>query len=228
VLNDKRKYDCYEKIERVRNDLLAERSNIEVEDFGAGSSVIKTNKRAVYKMAASSLKPRKYSQMLFRIVHHYRPKNIIEIGTSFGITASYIAAGNPSGRVITLEGSPAIAAIAEKNFRNLQLNNIQLVQGDFEETLPRSLSTMGKVDMVFIDGNHRKEPTIDYFSQVLRNSHSSTLFILDDIHWSSGMEEAWNLVKQHPSITMTIDLFFLGIAFVSPDLKEKQHFQIRF
>lgn len=228
VLRDKKIYSCYPLIEKVRQQLLKQKCEIEVEDFGAGSAVIKTNKRAVDHIAASSLKPVKYAQLLFRIVQYYKPAKIVELGTSFGITTAYLSAGNPYAQIYTVEGSPAIASIAASTFNIVGAENIQLVTGNFEENLPGLLSSIQCVDLAFIDGNHRMEPTFNYFQQLLNHSTGSTILIFDDIHWSAEMEEAWSAIKQHPSVTLTIDLFFIGIIFINPDFKIPQHYSIRF
>ncbi len=228
VLNDKNEYPCYKTIEPVRKELLHDRAIIEVDDFGAGSAVIKKNSRAVNSIAASSLKPRKYAQLLFRMVNYYKPQNIIELGTSFGITTSYLASGNQAAAVFTLEGASAIAGIAKRNFEKLHLENVRLLQGNFEDTLPSLLLSEKNTDFVFIDGNHRREPTLAYFDQLISFSANSTIFIFDDIHWSKEMEEAWQQVKQHPAVTLTIDLFFIGIVCINTNIKTRQHFVIRF
>jgi predicted O-methyltransferase YrrM len=228
VLNDRKEYACYSAIESQRKNLLQNNTVIEVEDFGAGSSVIKTNKRVVKKIAALSLKPKKFAQLLFRIVQYYQPKTIVELGTSLGITSSYLAAGSNTCNVFTCEGSVHIAAIAKNTFSNLNNQNIQLVEGDFTKTLPPLLSQLQKIDLAFVDGNHKKEPTLYYFHQLLQHSTNNTILIFDDIHWSEEMEDAWNTIKNHSSVTLTIDLFFIGLVFINTDFKEKQHFTIRF
>ena len=228
ILNDQKKYSCYSEIESLRKKLLNDNLSIEVEDFGAGSAVIKTNKRIVSKIAASSLKPKKFSQLLFRIAQYYKPATILELGTSFGITSSYLANGNKDAFVYTLEGAGSIAAIAKENFKNLRLNNVHLIQGDFQQTLPAVINDIKKIDLAFIDGNHRKDPTLEYFTKLLDLSTSSTILIFDDIHWSKEMEEAWTEIQQYPAVTLTIDLFFIGLVFINPDFKVKQHFSIRF
>ncbi len=228
LLNDKKKYACYAEIENRRAALLKDNTVIEVEDFGAGSSVIKTRQRVVRKIAASSLKPKKYAQLLFRMVQHYQPKTIVELGTSFGITTSYLASGNTNAKVFTCEGAKNIAAIAQQTFSDLQLENIELLQGDFTHTLPQLLQRTGTVDLAFIDGNHRHRPTVDYFAQLLSQSNEETIFIFDDIHWSAEMEAAWKEIQQHPQVTLSIDLFFIGIVCINPGIKAKQHFIIRF
>ncbi len=208
--------------------MLQNRETIGVEDFGAGSTVIKTNERRIDRMAASSLKPKKFAQLLFRIARFYKPVHIVELGTSFGVSSAYLASSHPHARLHTMEGAPAIAALAKKNFETLGLQNVQLVTGDFANTLPVLLSSLPSVDLAFIDGNHRKIPTLDYFQQFLQKTHEGSILIFDDIHWSSEMEEAWQEIKNHEAVTLSIDLFFIGLVFFRKDFKEKQHFSIRF
>ncbi len=228
VLNDKNPYPAYQPAEQKRKALLKDSRVIEVEDFGAGSSVIKTNKRVVSAIAASSLKPKKYAQLLYRIVKYYMPETIVELGTSFGITTAYLASANTASKVFSCEGSGAISSIAKQNFETLQLNNIQLTEGDFAQTLSPLLSKLNQVHFAFVDGNHRKEPTLLYFNKLLDHSTPATILVFDDIHWSSEMEEAWEAIKQHPAVTLTIDLFFISIVFLNADINHKQHFTIRF
>ena len=228
VLNDKTAHPYYQLIEQKRKALLNDSSVIEVEDFGAGSSVIKTNKRVVKAMAASSLKPKKYAQLLYRMVKYYKPQTILELGTSFGITSAYLASANPKAMLHTGEGASSIANIAEENFHQLGLKNIQITQGDFAETLALLLSKLKTVDFAFVDGNHRKIPTLHYFEQLLNYAAPNSIIIFDDIHWSVEMEQAWAAIKQHQKVTLTIDLFFIGIVLINPDFKTAQHFTIRF
>ena len=228
VLNDANKYECYRKVEPLREDLLKDKSIIEVEDFGAGSAVIPAAKRRIKSIAKSSLKNKKFAKLLFRIVNYYQPQTIIELGTSFGITACYMACANKKSEVYTFEGSKAIADIASLNFKKAGLQNINLVRGKFDDTFLDTLTTIHKAGLAFLDGNHRKSATLEYFTQLQKKSAPGSIFIFDDIHWSLDMEEAWEQIQQHPSVTLTIDLFFIGLVFFNPDFKVKQHFTIRF
>jgi len=228
VLNDKKKYDCYDKIESLRRSLLTNCEEFEVEDFGAGSAVIPFKSRKVKDIARSSLKKKKYAQLLFRIAKYYQAKNIVELGTSFGITTCYLASSNSNSKIITLEGSKNIANIAKRTFKEADLNNIELMNGDFEKSIPSVLNNIQDVDLLFIDGNHRKKPTLQYFHLFLKKANNTSIFIFDDIHWSAEMEEAWEEIKQHSSVTLTIDLFFIGLVFFSSDFKVKQDFPITF
>lgn len=228
VLSDKKQYPAFTKIEKKRKELLKDNTVIAVEDFGAGSSGSKTNRRKVKDIAASSLKPPKYAQLLYRIVQYYQPATVVELGTSFGITSAYLAAGNTAAQVYTCEGSSAIAAYAKKTFDVVGLKSISLTEGNFDDTLPHLLATLGQIDFVFIDGNHRRQPTVNYFNQLLNSSTENTVMVFDDIHWSKEMEQAWHEIKLASSVTCTIDLFFIGIVFFNKDFKSPQHFTLRF
>jgi predicted O-methyltransferase YrrM len=228
VLRDTRPYYCYGPVEHLRRALLKNNTVIEVQDFGAGSSVIKSNQRVVKAIAKSSLKPKKFAQLLFRMVNYFQPQNVVELGTSMGITTAYLASGNSNAPVYTCEGAKNIAAIAQENFNQIGLKNTILLQGDFAKTLPVLLQSLPAIDFAFIDGNHRKAPTLEYFEQLLEKTHAGSILVFDDIHWSSEMEAAWEIIRQHPAITLSIDLFFIGIVFFDTSFKVKQHFSIRF
>ncbi len=228
VLNDDRHFYAYETIEELRRSLSADQNELVIEDLGAGSRIQKQNTRRISQVAASSLKPKKFGQLLFRIVDQYSPKNILELGTSLGITTAYLASAKEGSSVITMEGAKAVAEIAKNNFDKLGLKNVELVEGNFDETLSAIIQKMGNIDMAFVDGNHRYEPTLRYFKELLPATHEYSILVFDDIHWSKEMEQAWEEIKQHGSVTLSIDLFFIGLVFFRKEQKVKQHFVIRF
>ncbi|MBN8703226.1 MAG: class I SAM-dependent methyltransferase, partial [Bacteroidetes bacterium] len=216
-----------QKIETIRRNLKKDTASIEVLDLGAGSINGKKNsRRRIADIAKSALKPSKQSQLLFRIVNYFNPSTILELGTSLGTSTAYLASAAPNSQIISLEGAPEIANIAQKNFNNLNIQNIQISVGDISKTLNPALEKLKKVDFVFFDANHKKKPTIDYFEQCLPFITNNSVFVFDDIHWSAEMEDAWNYIKQHQKTKVTIDLFYLGIVFFKNEL-QKQNFIIR-
>jgi predicted O-methyltransferase YrrM len=228
VLNDVSIYPAYTIIEARRQQLLQNGRVIEVDDFGAGSVTGTTKKRSIASIARNAAKPPKFARLLFRITQYYTPGHILELGTSLGISAAYMAKGHPAAALITCEGAASIAAVAKQNFADLGLDNILVSCGNFDTTLPLLLQDNNAIDLVFIDGNHRKLPTVRYFEQLLPVLRYPGIIIFDDIHWSREMEEAWEAIKNHPAVMLTVDLFFIGIVFFNTDFKVKQHFVIRF
>ncbi len=228
VLNDDRHFYAYTPIENLRQLLLLDNKQLTIEDFDASSRIRRSHLQKINEIAASSLKPKKFGQLLFRIVDYFDPKTILELGTSLGVTTAYLASGRPSAKVITMEGSNEVAEQALRNFEKLQLHNIELVKGNFDETLSRQLPSMEKPDLVFLDGNHQYAPTLRYYHEILPYIHEDTVLIFDDIHWSSEMEKAWTEIKMDENVTLSIDLFFMGLVFFRKENLQKQHFTIRF
>jgi predicted O-methyltransferase YrrM len=228
VLNDKTNYPEYEKVEALRHRLLNDNTVLKVEDFGAGSTIDKTSRRSISSIAKNAAKPGKLGQLLFRMIKYYQPSTILELGTSLGISTCYLSLAKPEARVITMEGSNKIAGVARKNFNELETSNIELVEGNFDDTLSSVVRGLSSVDFAFIDGNHRKEPTERYFRELLAKTNNNSIFVFDDIHWSREMEDAWEILKENDPVRCTIDLFFMGIVLFRQEFKEKQHFIIRF
>jgi len=228
VLNDKTGYPEYSKVERLRAQLLKDKTILSVEDFGAGSTISKTNQRTVSSIAKNAAKPKKLGQLLFRMIKFYQPSSILELGTSLGITTSYLSLAKPDARLITLEGSKEIAGVANRNLRDLEIRNAEIIEGNFDNTLFSVVRGLSSVDFAFIDGNHRQEPTERYFHQLLSKINNDSILVFDDIHWSKEMDAAWETIKKHEAVRCTIDLFFIGIVLFRKEFKEKQDFQIRF
>jgi predicted O-methyltransferase YrrM len=228
VLNDDHPYAVFDRIEKLRKKMFVDKTIIEVDDFGAGSTVSKSTQRTIASIAKNAVKAKKYSQVLFRMVNNYKPTNILELGTSLGITTAYLASANPEAKVITMEGAKPIAARADENFKTLGLNNIQIIEGNFDQQLSTVVHQLSSVDFAFIDGNHRQEPTERYLRQLMPKLHGDSIVVFDDIHWSHEMEAAWRNIKNLPAVQCSIDLFFLGIVFFRKEFGEKQHFNIRF
>jgi predicted O-methyltransferase YrrM len=228
VLMDKKKYPAYKQVNDWRNQLINDDTVIEVIDLGAGSAVNNTLQRKVSAIAKNAAKPKKYGQLLYRLIAYYKPKNIVEIGTSLGLSTAYFSLANPDSSFTTLEGVPSIAQRAMQNFSNWGLVNVKLVQGNFDDTLTATLSKLSSVDFVFVDGNHRKEPTLRYFEQIMKFSNNNTILVFDDIHWSSEMEEAWEAIKADKRVMLSIDLFFLGIILFKTDFYQSQDFILRY
>lgn len=227
VLIDKKKYPEYKTIESRRKELLMNNSSIEVLDFGAGSIHFNSKQRKIQDIASSSLSPKKYAQLLFRLIRYSNSKNILEVGSSLGISGSYLALANVNARCVTLEGAPSIANIAKQSFENCAAKNIEIVVGNFSETVPFALQKLEKVDFAFVDGNHQKQATLDYFEQILPFCNEKSILIFDDIYWSKGMTEAWGLIKNDARVSITIDVCKFGIVFFRKGIL-KQDFVIRY
>jgi predicted O-methyltransferase YrrM len=133
----------------------------------------------------------------------------------------YLAQKNDA-RVTTFEGVPEIADIAKLTFEFSEASNIQMIQGNIDSTLPAYLQSIRKVDLIFMDANHRYQPTLNYFERLIPKITETSILIIDDIHYSAGMEKAWEQIKKHKIVYGSADLYRCGILFFDPSLN-KQH-----
>lgn len=220
-----RGHDYSEHIaEDWRTQCLVNKSSIQVLDLGTG----KSGPRKIFEIAQHSANTSLHGQILNRIIRHFKPKRMLELGTSLGITTLYQAHAAPHfEKFITLEGCPNTAAIAKKGFEQSKLG-IDIRMGDFDSTLKEALNSLEKVDYIFFDGNHKEEATLRYFTTCLPYIHNDTIFIFDDIHWSKEMDDAWTKIKQNEKVRLTIDIYNFGLVFFRSEQKEKENFVLKF
>lgn len=231
-------------IQRLRKQLRKSSQVITITDYGAGprkagrvhagphqasAKAKESRQRTIGDIARKSQKPVRFGRLLFRLIQRFDAKVVVDLGTSLGMTTAYMAEATKTygGRVLTFEGCSETAAVARQNFEQLAIPNIDIVVGNLDETLADRIRTLDPIDFVFFDANHRYEPTVRYFEICLTNIHNDTVFVFDDIHWSEEMEQAWAYIKKHPSVSVTVDLFWVGLVFFRQE-QPKQDFILRF
>lgn len=218
----------YDSIVALRRELLRSNETIEVLDLGAGSRVNKSNLRKIRTIARNAEKPAKFGRLFYRLIRRFQPQTVIELGTSLGLTTLYMSKANPQAKLITFEGCPQTAGKAREHFQKENADNIEIVLGNIDETLPARLEKLDQpIDFAYFDANHRYEPTVRYFEDCLPHIQNGSVFIFDDIYWSEGMTRAWEYVKAHPKVTVTVDLFWIGLVFFRSE-QVKEDFTLRF
>ncbi len=229
VMQSKETPAAYQKIENIRKDLLKRNERIIFKDLGAGSNkpIVNENKVKISSLARNSSISRRFGLLLYRFVDHYKQKNILELGTSFGIGSMYLASAGQEANITTIEGDTTICDIAKSNFKKLGFSNIKSICGDINDVLDNVIDEYKTLDLVYFDGNHQYGPSLRYFNKCLAKAGNESVFILDDIRWSKEMYKAWKEIKSHPRVTVSIDLFRMGLVFFRKE-SAKQDFLIRF
>jgi predicted O-methyltransferase YrrM len=229
VIRNRKNDPAFDAIHALRVEILRKTQLIEITDFGAGSGFKNYEHRfeKVSQIARKSSVTEKYGRLLFYLVQYFKPQTIIELGTSLGISTLYLAMADPSVKVCTVEGCTTKSEQASANFEALKVTNIEQHIGRFDIVLPDVIRQVGKLDFAFIDGHHTYDATLGNFETLLNISHDNTVFVFDDIHWSAGMEKAWLEIASHERVTVSIDLFHMGIVFLKKGLS-RQKFVIRF
>jgi predicted O-methyltransferase YrrM len=227
VLNDSRIYKEFQSIEEARSLYYSNTEVIVQEDFGDGSGFSKSSEKRICEIARKASTKQKYGELLFRLVRFYQPKNIIEYGTSLGLGTLYIAKAAPNSAIISMEGSEELSLKARQMFKFMGINNVRVINGEFKMLAESGEVFNEPVDFVYFDGCHTKEMTLYLFEKTLLIAGESSVFVFDDIRWSAGMEDAWKHISADKRVSLSIDLFYIGLVFFNKGIS-KQHIAIKY
>jgi predicted O-methyltransferase YrrM len=229
VIRVRKKHYAFDELNIYRKELAKDTREITLIDLGAGSfnkstSFQKVRVKDIYNRSCHSAKD---TELLYRLVLHFQPQHVLELGTCLGMSTIYIAKANSNSHVYTLEGNPDYATQARNAFIQFKADNISLIEGNIHQTLPITLDRIPSLDLAFLDAHHAYEPTLQFFRTCLTKVHENSVIVLDDIHWSPDMERAWEAIKAMEEVKQTIDLFQFGIVFFKPG-QVKEHFILRY
>ncbi|MGQ9847708.1 MAG: O-methyltransferase [Bacteroidales bacterium] len=227
VFLDTNDYPEYKIIEQQIKRLKKSKLIVKTPIYGAKQSDIDKFIKIKNIIKSSTINPR-YGRLLFRMVRYFKAQYLLELGSGLGIGSSYLALANKNGKLWTIEASEKYVEIAKEITNACNIDNIDIIQGTFEDKLNLVLNSMPSLDFVFIDGNHTYMATIKYFEQILSKVNNQSVIVIDDIHWSKEMYEAWKEIKKNERVTLTIDIYRMGFVFVKKEIMAKQHFTIRF
>ncbi len=226
VLEDKRQFYAFSEMELLREQLQNDQSVLRIEDHGAGSKVHNQRIRTVAALARHAAIPPAVGRMLFRLVDFCKPETVLELGTSLGISTLYLRGAALRAQIVTIEGSPEVAMQARNNFARFYTNNIDLRIGTFAAALPEALQDLQRLDFLYLDGDHRQEATLAYVETCLGFAHEQSVFVIADIYWSDEMQAAWQALRAHPRVRLSVDFFHFGVLFFKTENKEPEHFTL--
>lgn len=230
-------YDLYTKIikggeqpvkeiEAIRKELLNSDEVIKYHSYGEQSSLNEISRSRIASITRSGINKASNSSLFVRLVKFFECKSIIELGTSLGINTSYLALADKSATVYTFEGHSQLIEKARSTFDRLSITNVEIIKGNIDETLPDFLKRIKKIDFILLDANHQKEATWNYFSYFIPWVHENSVMVIDDIRWNKEMYDAWNVLKDHDKVSLSVDLMDLGLLFFSRRMK-KQHYTLK-
>lgn len=226
VINNQNNYYAFEELNKIRKQLLNNKQTIEVVDLGAGSKIM-SNTRKVADIAKYSIANKKYAELLYRLCNYFKPETVLELGTSLGLSSLYMSHAAPKANIISIEGCPNTYAFAKQLIASNGVTNIQTINQSFDDAFETVLKNK-KFDLVYIDGNHTYEATIKYFNELLKNTNENSVLIFDDVYWTEGMTKAWEEIKANPTVTLSIDLYKVGLVFFRKENKQKEHFYLKY
>jgi predicted O-methyltransferase YrrM len=221
---DKTPFSAYHNLKALRNKLIYNQDLVKIKHYSETSKVFQSNHQKISTIVKGEGSSYKKQKQLYRITNYFKPKNVLELGTSVGLGSAAMAIASNNSIIKTVEVNKNISDIAKKVFKSYQLKNIQIDTSSFKDFFKKS--NYENLDLVYLDGTCDKESTIENFNSLLKHSHNESVFIINNIYWSKEMTEAWNIIKNQKEITVSIDTFYWGFLFFRKE-QPKQHFTIR-
>ncbi len=216
--NDKELIEVFDIYNSYRKNNIA----LKFEEIGAGTTFNKSKNISIGEIIKRSSVNKKYGKLIYDLVKYFNPANILEIGSSVGISTAFIAQAALKANFKSIEGVGEKIKIAQEIATELK-QSTEFIIGNFDTVLDSVLNQYEKLDFVFFDGNHKKKNTLEYFNLCLKKAHNETVFVFDDIHWSEEMEEAWNEIKNHSKVRVSLDLFRMGLIFFKKELSYENY-----
>lgn len=224
VLEKPRTKGKYSKklIEQIRS----KNTFLENVSIGAKSRTdIKNKNKASNLQQLISVRP-KYGKVLTYLSEYVNAEYVLELGSGLGVSAAYLAEAEGVSRIVSVDGNEQFVAFNQFNFKELEIPKVSFTKGLIEDKLAEGFEELPRVDLIFVDGNHTKEGTLANFVLLKQYLHDNTVVVFDDIYWSKGMQEAWDIIRKDETFSISVDLFQFGILFRRKEHKEKEHFTL--
>ena len=228
LIKNEHPFGDFQELTALRTQLELDNTIITINDFGAGSKKLNSTSRRIKHIAKHGIAQKKQAEFLYRLLNKFKPKNVLELGTSVGLTSLYLSKALPKSSIYTIEGCPNLFNFSNELFKKEGITNITSVNGNFNTEFPKLLSKIDSLDFLYIDGNHAYEPTMAYFKLALAKKNRHSIFVFDDIYWSEGMQKAWKEICANKEVTVSLDLFYFGIVFFKTENKEKEDFVLKY
>jgi len=214
----------FETCELYRKSLLKNEKMISYKELGLEKNL--SVKNICREAAASKI----WCQFLFSLIQSVKKTQVLELGTNLGVSGTYILNAikdKEDDCFTTMEGVSELCKMADKQFKKINQEKYHLIKGLYTETFPILLKQKKKFNIVFIDGDHKKKPTLHYFYNLKQKLIYPTIIIFDDINWNDEMIETWDVIKKDPNVIYSVDLFKLGVVILKKNIvKQKKHYNL--
>lgn len=210
-------------LEELREKLLRDSEILEIDDFGAGSKRMNKPFRKTSSITKYSSSSRKFSQLYQYFISQTPAEVVFELGTCVGLNTLYLSR-KVKGQLLTFEGSLALWKKAQENTRAV---NTDYIYGNLQKTLAEAVQQNKFIDFALVDATHTYEATLSYFELILPHIKDSSIISIADIHWSKEMNYAWNKIKTHHDVIISLDFFECGVLLFNKKLT-KGHYILHY
>lgn len=167
------------------------------------------NKREIDKVRLTKEADFKYAELLFRLTNRFDARDIIEIGSGFGINTLYIRAHSKQTNVHCVEKDNEKLMIAQQLLVNKMENIV------FSDLLHNENKNF---DAVIWDLNLYPIQSGEVLSMIQGSIKEDGFIILKGINRNRKNKQLWQKALILNGLTMSFDLGSIGIGFFKPSL----------
>lgn len=162
---------------------------------------------------------RKRSRLLYRMVRYFEPDSVVSFGKTSALNTAAMALGHLQSKVYLEESTDFLDTL-----NSMGVVNVSLIQPEeFDSEHFKQLNS----GFVFFGHNSFEDDTWDYLGDCLNHKTSDSVFIFEGIHRTRDMEDAWEEIKGNEDVSVTFDLYCVGVVFFREGI-EKQDFVLKY
>jgi predicted O-methyltransferase YrrM len=152
--------------------------------------------------------PRRF---LYFLMLELQPDRVLELGTAHGLSGLHIIAAleaSQRGHLNTVELDPTRRALAVTAFERFfpGSNRWTSVESSFSDGLPGLAEDVAPIDVIFEDGPHTYEATMEAFEGSIACLKPGGLYIVDDICFDPQQEQAWVAIRNDRRIEASLEV----------------------
>ena len=220
VIEERCSYYSFYDIELIRKQLLFRDDVIAYPDRQQKGKLCRRTVGEIVEREA--IKP-KHGALLFRLTNYFKSRNILQLGSSMGLSTLYLTSYAPGLKCIALENVPEFAPIARIAYEKGGHNPVDLRIGSNKELLPQALEDLKQVDFVFFNTLYEQPDNVWLFNECTKYAHDGSLFVFEGIKANQKMREFWKEICARPEVTVTIDLYSMVIVFFNKKLHKRNY-----
>lgn len=220
VIEEQHPYYCYQDIDKLRKQYLFRTDAVTYPDRRGSNRQHRVPIGRLLKREAITARK---GMLLFRLANYYKPVHLLQIGSSYDFSAVYLSAYAKGLSFHVLEAVSAFVPVSREMYGKAAFNPITLHTGDYETTLPGVLKDLRSVDLVFFNTCHEQNDPVRLFRECIKQASPQAIFIFNEIKSNRLMRACWQEVCASSGVTVTVDLYTIGIAFCDPKLHKRTY-----
>ena len=224
------------RIERRRADIAASPDKYAFEYGGSSLGTTRWPERtedaagfSSRRLATSTSVQRRWGVFLHLCAEAYGARAILELGACVGISGAYLASIRSRPRFISVEGSSALAPVAEATLAAVT-DRAAIVRAPFESGVLDALARFAEetltVDVAYVDGHHDEAATLHYVRTIVPHLSAEGLVILDDISLYEEMWRAWQTLASMPGVAAAVNVGRFGLLVWSGGEVTARHYDL--